>query len=78
MSTIEIEKYLKDHKVYADVEENGDEISVTIEMGDWKHDHLYCRDLMQELGYTQVGEEPFDEDTPDDCYSSTHYFRKLN
>ena len=46
---------------------------VTIE-GDWKHDHLYMRNVMEEAGYSQLKEECLPSGS--DWYASTHYFIK--
>ena len=49
-------------------------ISISINWGDWKHDHLYIDQLMQGVfGLTCIKEEVTDEDGSD-CYSATHYY----
>lgn len=48
-------------------------IAVTIEWGDWKHDHLRAKHLMKQLGFDQLIEIATEEDGSD-CYSSIHYF----
>lgn len=47
---------------------------VVIEWGDWKHDHIYCDELMKELGFELEGEYELDEDGSD-CYSSSHQYK---
>lgn len=49
-------------------------LCVSISWGDWKHDHLCCRQLMQQLGYTFVREE-VTEDDGSDAYSAVHYYK---
>lgn len=71
-----IYNFLKDNGVYADVwKENGVAIAVSIEWGDWKHEHLWARDLMSYLGYVEIGSRVTEEDGSD-CYSAEHYFLK--
>lgn len=74
-----IEKYLNEHDVYPEyVDEdvlNKKLIYVQINWGDWKHEHLYCSYLMNELGYDDCGEETTEENGSD-CYSALHYYKK--
>lgn len=46
---------------------------ITIEWGDWKHDHGYCDYLMSQKGYTKVSELTTEEDGSD-TYSSIHRY----
>lgn len=50
-------------------------IQVAISWGDWKHDHMWCDDLMGYLGYHKIGEQVTEEDGSD-CYSSIHNYIK--
>lgn len=69
-------KYLSDNDCYADAGEDGNgNVDVFIEMGDWKHSHLWCRDLMEYIGYKEIAEDVTEEDGSD-CYSSIHTFTK--
>ena len=69
-----VHDFLNDNGVWAEVwYEN--EIAVSISWGDWKHDHLWARDLMSYLGYTEIGNKVTEEDGSD-CYSAVHYFVK--
>jgi len=71
-----IYNFLKDNGVYADVwKENGVAIVVSIEWGDWKHEHLWARDLMSYLGYVEIGSKVTEEDGSD-CYSAERYYLK--
>ena len=71
-----IYQFLNDNGVYADVYKmNKVVICVSISWGDWKHDHLWARDLMSYLGYTEIGNRVTEEDGSD-CYSAEHYFLK--
>ena len=72
-----VDEYLQNNQpgmweVY--VENNG-VVVVDIRWGDWKHHHLRCKWLMQEIGYEEVSSFVTEEDGSD-CYSATHYFRK--
>lgn len=52
------------------------EIIVTVDRGDWKHDHIYLDHVMYQHGFDCVANEQFGPPTYDDSYSSTHVFRK--
>ena len=68
---------LKSKKIFAEVGQFNSlpVIEVRIEMGDWKHEHLRCKLIMQEEGYVQIGEQ-ITHETGEDVYSSAHYFLK--
>ena len=51
-------------------------LEVHICWGDWKHAHLYMEHLMRELGYHKSHEQVTEEDGSD-CYSSIHYYVKM-
>lgn len=51
-------------------------VSVLIEWGDWKHEHLWCNDLMAYIGFDTCCEEYVTEENGSDCYSAEHYFVK--
>ena len=73
-----INKYLSDNQLYTDgVWHDGGDIMVQVNWGDWKHDHLWLRDLMQYLGYTHISEY-VTEENGSDCYSAEHTFHKNN
>lgn len=73
---IRISNFLDNNGVYAEVwKENGIAIAVSISWGDWKHQHLWARDLMSYLGYVEIGSRVTEEDGSD-CYSAEHYFLK--
>ena len=70
--------FLKDNGVWAEVYPYGHDMPVLvvdIEWGDWRHSHLWAKDLMSYLGYTEIGNKVTDEDGSD-CYSAEHYFIK--
>ena len=54
-----------------------DYIAYEISMGDWKHDHLYFKDLAYDfftsLGYEVNIQSVVTEDTESDCYGAAHY-----
>ena len=72
----EIQKYLKENEIYGEVSEDGNELVVSIEWGDWKHDHKRCDYLMAKKNYLCVREETTAEDGSD-CYSADHYYEQL-
>lgn len=76
MTNQEFYKYFSENKLYVtSVYNNKGIIEITIEDGDWKHEHLYCEHLMREIGYRKISEEIID-DNGSDTYSSKHYYVK--
>lgn len=69
--------FLNDNGVWAEVYpyHGTSALVVSISWGDYKHDHLWARDLMSYLGYTEIGNRVTEEDGSD-CYSADHYFLK--
>ena len=59
---------------FVDIRVKDLQVIITIKWGDWKHDHLCCRHIMQSLGYTFVREEVIEEDGSD-AYSAVHYYK---
>lgn len=76
-----IHDFLNDNGVWADVilKGYGNNIApcIHIDWGDWKHEHLWARDLMSYLGYVEIGSKVTEEDGSD-CYSADHYFAKVS
>ena len=72
-----VHDFLNENGVWADVysQMEGNIIIVNIDWGDWRHQHLWARDLMSYLGYVQVGEVVTEEDGSD-CYSAEHTYVK--
>lgn len=73
--TKELEKKIWDNGWEYD-ENHDNTISVNIEYGDWKHDHIHCDYIMRENGYVLTDEQVTWEDGSD-CYSSIHTYRKI-
>lgn len=69
-----IDDYLKNNGLYPEVWKSGSEIIVSIDWGDWKHDHIWCRTAMGYIGYKEVGGQ-VTEENGSDCYSAEHYFQ---
>lgn len=72
-----IEKYFRDHNfcgMMDELYEDDEGVHIHITMGDWKHEHLYCKALMGSLGYTQKYENA--EPSDDDCYTAWHLYIK--
>ena len=74
---VKIKQIFKEHNLSYGWEEiaNG-MISVHIEWGDWKHEHLALDQIMCNNGFKVVGEIPTEEDGSD-TYSSTHIFLEI-
>ena len=49
-------------------------IEVYVRNGDWKHDHLYIKNIMAENGFNLIDSETLDEDASPDGYSAIYYF----
>lgn len=74
---INISKYLSDNRCYAEVvSEYTSFVKVSISWGDWKHDHLWCTNLMGFIGYKEIDEE-VTEDNGSDCYSADHTYASV-
>lgn len=69
--------HLNENKLYADdvymFSEHAGIVEVSISWGDWKHEHLRCDYLMQQIGFKAISENVTEEDGSD-CYSATHYY----
>ena len=72
-----IHSFLNENGVWADVysQMEGNIIVVSIDWGDWRHQHLWAKSLMSYLGYGELGCE-VTEENGSDCYSAVHYFVK--
>ena len=72
-----VRDFLDDNGVWAEVWRHygTSALVVKISWGDWKHDHLWARDLMSYLGYVEIGSKVTEEDGSD-TYSAEHYFIK--
>ena len=72
----EVEDYLRDNRLYADVYPYRSDmpvVDVDIHWGDWKHEHLHADYVMKQHGFLLKNEVVTEEDG-DDCYSSIHYY----
>lgn len=72
-----IHDFLDDNGVWSEVytQCEGKVIVVDIDWGDWRHSHLWAKNLMEYLGYKEIGNKVTDDDGSD-CYSAEHYFIK--
>lgn len=52
---------------------NSSSVEIYVEDGDWKHEHLVLRHLMEENGFTFMGKEITNENGSD-CYSAVHTY----
>lgn len=73
-----VAKVFNDNDLHYDfyVRANG-EVEVVVHWGDWKHDHLCLKNVMEDNGFTQVREMPDGAPTGGDTYTATHVY-KLN
>lgn len=83
MTIAELYRYLEDNGIYPSyIRTEYDDINevehtvVSIDWGDWKHEHLRCKYLMLDAGYGCDGTVTTNEDGSD-CYSADHYYYKL-
>lgn len=71
-----IYSFLNDNGLWAEVYcQTDDIVVVNIDWGDYKHDHMWCQDLMGYLGYKRVSFDVTDEDGSD-CFSAEHTYIK--
>ena len=73
-----IQSFLNENGVWAEVypyQHDMPVLVVDIEWGDWRHSHLWAKDLMSYLGYIEVGSK-VTEENGSDTYSAEHYFVK--
>lgn len=70
-----ISQFLNDNGVDGEVLSADNEVYVYIYWGDWKHDHMWCQELMRYLGYRRVSFDVTDEDGSD-CFSAEHIYIK--
>ena len=71
----DIYKLLRENQLWAECEPCEFGVRVSIE-GDWKHDHLRAKLIIQEAGYDYY-DEVVTEDTGCDWYSADHYIRVM-
>lgn len=71
-----IRELLSANKMYYDfyVDSQGF-IEITVENGDWKHDHLALRNIMREAGYIMFSRVIKDEDNGDDSFSAVYKYK---
>ena len=65
----------RDSNIMADIDQfiGSSIVQVSIEWGDWKHDHLRADWIASNAGFSKLDERVTEEDGSD-CYSSTHYY----
>ena len=76
MACEKINRYLADNRSRAEVwpcAGGADVVEAEISWGDWKHDHLYLKWLMEQLGCFRISCE-VTEDNGSDCYSAVHRY----
>ena len=64
------------NKMFYDISVSDGFIKITVENGDWKHDHIALRNLMKSHGYTFIGRHIPDEESGDDCFSAVYLYIK--
>ena len=71
-----IQKIFKENGVWYEYDiVSSHRVEINVELGDWKHDHLFIDYLMRENGFVKTDEVLTWEDGSD-CYSSIHYYYK--
>ena len=72
-----VQEILSSNKMFYDftVDENG-YIEITVENGDWKHDHIALQHIMREAGFISFGRHiPEDQDNDDDSFTAIYLYR---
>ena len=52
---------------------NEKQVLITIKEGDWKHDHLYLKNILSANGFTL--EDEYYAESDDDCYDVEYTFQ---
>ena len=76
MTLQELYQYLRTKNCYYEIYETEDGFVISVDWGDWKHDHRYLEYIMGELDYILVDKKITNEDGSD-CYSADHYYKKM-
>jgi hypothetical protein len=76
MTAQELYQHLRTKNLYYEIYETEDGFVISVEWGDWKHDHRYLEYIMGELDYILVDKKITNEDGSD-CYSADHYYKKM-
>lgn len=50
-------------------------VEITVDDGDWKHDHIALKTLMRNNGFVCLDRHIQDDKTGDDSYSAVYLFR---
>lgn len=72
-----VKEILSSNKMFYDftVDENG-YIEITVENGDWKHDHIALQHIMREAGFVSFGRHiPEDQDNGDDSFTAIYLYK---
>ena len=76
MDIQQLQKYLNDNDLYwSGLSESDDTFIITIEWGDWEHDHLYLQHLMGKVNLP-LKSYIITEENGSDCYSAEYEFFK--
>ena len=72
----DINRIFKENNLYYDsyVSSTDGMIEITIEDGDWKHDHIRFKHIMRKNHYRHIKSVEIGT-SEDDTYSATHYFK---
>ena len=69
-----IENIFSKYKLNYDYEYiNEKQVLITIKEGDWKHDHLYLKNILSKNGFTL--EDEYYAESDDDCYDAEYTFQ---
>ena len=68
-------KLLQDNKIYSEIwcDSNLPVIFIQIDNGDWKHEHLFAKSLLEENNFHFIGSQEIG-DSQEDTYSAIHRF----
>ena len=50
-------------------------VEITVDDGDWKHDHIALKTIMRNNGFVCLDRHTSDDETGDDSYSAVYLFR---
>lgn len=71
-----VEKLLNDNNMRGEINQFGNisAFTVHIDWGDWKHEHLRAKYLIESNNLGIFVKSETTEEDGSDCYSATHYF----
>lgn len=71
-----VSNLFKENEIHHNFNVSNGIVDVSVEWGDWKHEHLFLRNLMRKNNFALMDEHITEEDGSD-CYSAEHRYMYL-